>query len=129
MATVAQFILGFVWYGVLFGKIWGKMHGFDKLSKETQDKMMKQMGPAYGVQFVFTLITSFVFSLFITNLPRDWNPYGMAFFFWLGFVLPTQVSAAMFGGAPEGWTIKKIAIQSSYSLIALQMTAFILRTL
>lgn len=113
------------------------MHGFDKLSKETQQKIQKQVMPLYGVQLLMTVFTSVVLSLFIapatslliTNLPSDWNAYGMAFFFWLGFSLPAITSAAMFGGSPEGWVIKKIAIQAGFSLVALQLAAFILKTL
>src|SRR4051812_10168879 len=98
LATVVQFALGFVWYGPLFSKLWGKIHGFDKLTKEVQQKMMKGMAPFYALQAFVTLITSFVFEIFIVYLPHDWNAYGLAFFFWLGFVLPAQVSAVIFGG-------------------------------
>lgn len=129
VATIVQFALGFVWYAVLFGKIWGKMHGFDKLSKEKQQQMQKEVMPLYGVQLLVTLLTSVVLSLFITNLPSDWNAYGMAFFFWLGFVLPPLTGATMFGGAPEGWIIKKLAIQAGYYLVSLQVAAFILKNL
>src|SRR5258708_6687674 len=125
IATIAQFICGAIWYSVFFGKLWGQMHGFEKLSKETQDKMKKEMGPAYGVQFLVTLLSTFVLSIFITNLP-GWNPYGMAGFFWLGFVLPTQTSAVLFGGTENKWVVKKIAVQAVGSLLFLEVAAAVL---
>jgi hypothetical protein len=128
-ATVVQFILGFVWYGLLFGNLWGRMHGFDKLSKETQDKMKKEVAPLYGVQLIVTILTSIVLSIFITNLPADWNPYGMAFFFWLGFILPILVSSVIFGGTEGKWIVKKIAVQAGYYLVALQAAVFVLENL
>lgn len=126
LATIGQFIVGAVWYSVFFGKLWGKIHGFDKLPKAVQQKMMKEMGPMYGVQFVVTLMTSFVLALFIAVLPADWNPYGLAGFFWFGFVVPTTVSAAIFGGTENKWLVQKILVQIGASLLCLQTGAAII---
>ncbi len=127
LATIAQFIIGFVWYGPLFGKLWGKIHGFDKLSKETQDKMMKEMGPFYFVQLVMTVVTSVVLAIFITYLPLDWNVFALAGFFWIGFVVPTQVGAVIFGGTEPKWMLQKIAVQGGASLVCLETAAFIIK--
>lgn len=126
IATALQFLCGAIWYSFLFGKLWGKIHGFDKLPKDIQLKMMKSMSPFYGVQFFVTLITSFVLALFIAVLPQDWNPYGLAGFFWLGFVVPTLVSGVIFGGTEGKWIIKKIAIQAGASLVCLEVAAAVL---
>lgn len=124
-ATVAQFIVGAFWYTFLFGKQWGKIHGFDKLSKKVQDEMVSKMGPIYGAQFVVTLVASFVFSIFVTMLPT-WNPYGLAFFFWLGFTVPAQAGAAFFGGTEPKWMVQKIAIQAFGALASLLAAAAVL---
>ena len=87
VATVVQFAIGAIWYSLFFNKLWAKIHGFDKLPKEVQKKMMKEMGPFYGIQALVTLITSFVLAIFITYLPHDWNVYAMAGFLWIGFVV------------------------------------------
>lgn len=125
-ATAVQFFVGAMWYTVIFGKRWGEIHGFNNLSKEVQEKMMKQMGPLYGVQLLFTLITSVVFSIFVTMLPSDWNPYGLAFFFWLGFTLPAQAGAAMFGGTEPKVLVEKVAIQAFGALACLLAAAAVL---
>ncbi len=124
VATIAQFIVGAVWYSALFGKLWGKIHGFDKLTKEIQDKMMKQMGPFYALQFGVTLLTSFVLAIFLAYQP-DWNAYAMAGFFWLGFVVPTQVSGVIFGGTEGKWVVKKILVQAFASLACLESAAIV----
>src|SRR5882672_2255022 len=111
IATVAQFIIGAIWYSALFGKLWGKIHGFDKLPKEVQQKMMKEMGPFYALQALLTLITTVILAIFLAYLPHDWNPYMMAGFFWIGFVVPTQASAVIFGGTEGKWMVKKVAVQ------------------
>ena len=90
-ATIVQFVIGAIWYTPLFGKLWGKMHGFDQLTAEVQAVAMKRMIPLLFVQFIVTFLTTFVFTVFISGLPQNWNIYGIAGFIWLGFVLPTQV--------------------------------------
>lgn len=125
VATVVQFICGAVWYGPIFGGLWGRIHGFDKLSKEVQQKMMKEMGPIYGVQFFVTILTAAVLGLFVASLPQGWSVYGMAGFFWLGFTVPAQVSAVLFGGTPSEWIMKKIAVQAGGSLLCLEAAAFV----
>lgn len=125
LAAALQFALGFVWYGPLFGNLWGKMHGFDKLSKEVQQEMMKKMGPLYGVQALVTLITTVVLAIFLTYQPT-WNAYAMAGFFWIGFIVPTQVSGVLFGGTKPEWFVKKMAIMIVYSLISLEAAAAVL---
>lgn len=125
LAVAAQFGIGFLWYGPLFGKIWGKIHGFDKLSKETQQKMMKEMGPYYGVQLLVTVVTTIVLAIFIENLP-GWNPLGMAGFFWLGFVVPAQVSSVIFSNTPKEWIPTKIALQAGAAFVCYMAAAAIL---
>ena len=119
LATVVQFAIGTIWYSAFFGKLWGKIHGFDKLPKEVQQKMMKGMGPFYGLQALITLVTSFVLYIFIAYQPT-WNAYAMAGFFWIGFVVPTQVSAVIFGGTEGKWILPKIAVQAGASILCLE---------
>ena len=126
LATVAQFICGAIWYSVFFGKLWGKIHGFDKLSKVTQQKMMKAMGPVYGVQFLVTVVTTVVLSVFIGILPQGWNIYCMAGLLWLGFIVPAQTSAVLFGGTENKWIVTKIAVQAGAAFVCIEVAAFIL---
>ena len=125
VATILQFAFGAVWYSALFGKLWGKIHGFDKLSKEVQEKMMKEMGPFYGLQALVTLVTTVVMAIFIANQP-EWNAFAMAGFFWLGFVLPTQVSAVIFSNTPKEWMLKKVAVQSGAAFFCYEIAATVL---
>ncbi len=123
VAAVLQFVVGAIWYTFLFGKLWGKMHGFDKLSKATQEKMMKSMGPTYAVQFLVTVLMSVVLGLFVAVLPQDWNAYGLAGFFWIGFIVPTLTSSVIFGGTDPKWVLKKIAVQAGAALVSIEVAA------
>lgn len=126
IATILQFIVGAVWYTAIFGKLWGKMHNFDQYSKEEQQQMMKKMGPFYVLQFVVTFVTTWVLALIISNLSSEWNAFGAAGWLWLGFVLPTQMSAVVFGGTEARWMVKKIAVASGGSLACLMVAAAVL---
>jgi hypothetical protein len=129
VATIVQFIIGAIWYMPLFGKLWGNIHDFDQHSPEAQAAMRKGMPPLLITQFVMTFITTFVFALMLNGIESDWNIYGIAFFFWLGFVLPTQVAAVIFGGTRPGWILKKIAVMAGGSLVCLEALAFILKVM
>jgi Protein of unknown function (DUF1761) len=126
VAAVGQFIFGAIWYMPIFGKFWGKIHGFNALTKEEQAVMTRKMAPLLVTQFLFTIITTAVFSLLLNAFPADWNIYGLAFFFWIGFIVPTQVSAVLFGGTNPKWFMQKILIMAFGALGCMLIAAFVL---
>ncbi|MBI1863276.1 DUF1761 domain-containing protein [Candidatus Microgenomates bacterium] len=125
VASVLEFIVGAIWYMPLFGNVWGKIHGFDKVPKAQQKEMQKSMAPYLGVQFIGTIVTTVVLALFLNGYSA-WNPYGIAFFMWLGFVVPTQVSAVIFGGTDGKWVVTKIAVMAGGALVCLEVAAAVL---
>ncbi len=125
VATVVHFIIGGIWYMFLFSKAWAKIHGFDGLSAEQQAEARGKMMPLLVVQIIGTLVTSFVFVLLLNGFPYDWNRFGLAGFLWLGFVVPTQISAVLFGGTPPQWVVKKTLIMAFGSLACLEALALV----
>ena len=123
VATVLQFVWGWIWYMPLFGKAWGEMHGFLDKSPEEQAKLQKEMGVLLVTQFIITLLTSFVFALLVGGFPANWNIFGLAAFFWIGFVVPTHIAAVMFGGTEKKWMVKKSLIMSGASFVCFQILA------
>lgn len=124
-ATAVMFGIGAIWYTLFFGKMWAKIHGFDKLTKEEQAEMSKAMTPWYGLQALVTFISAYVLALLIHFMP-DQSPYYIAFLVWLGFALPTEVSAQVFGGSPKGYVWHKIAIASAELLVRLIVAALVI---
>ncbi|MBI2550724.1 DUF1761 domain-containing protein [Candidatus Uhrbacteria bacterium] len=127
VASVLQFIFGAIWYTPIFGKTWGKIHGFDKLSQDEQKKQMKSMWQLLVMQFMVTVVTTFVFALLLNGFPLDWNIYGLAGFFWLGFVLPTEVSAVLFSRTDRKRMALQISIMAGASLVCLEIAAVVLQ--
>lgn len=124
VATFAQFVVGAIWYMGLFAKIWGKIHHFEQYSKEEQKKMMKEMPPFYAMQLAVTFLTTIVLAIVLQRVP-DWNAYNVAALLWAGFIVPTQVSAVIFGGTEGKWIITKIAVMAGGAL-ACVMTATVI---
>lgn len=125
IATIADFVIGAIWYMPIFGNLWGKIHGFDKLSKKEQEEARKGMAPLLAVQMVITFITVLVLAKLQILLPA-YSLYSMAFLVWIGFVLPTQIAAIIFGGTDEKWFVQKALIMATGSFICLQAAAAIL---
>jgi hypothetical protein len=123
VAAVVQFIIGGIWYTPLFGRKWRQIHGFDARSPEEQRQMQKGMAPLLATQFLMSLLTCAVLALFHVSLPAPWHAFGMAGFFWLGFIMPTQVSAVIFGGTPPQWVMTKILISTGGSLACMMGAA------
>ena len=63
VAAVAAHVLGFLWYGPLFGKKWASMMKFTEKNKEKAKG--KGMAKLYVLSFIGSLVTAFVLSLFI----------------------------------------------------------------
>ena len=116
LATTAQFAVGAIWYMPLFGELWGKIHGFDKFSKEEQKEMQAKMGPYYAAQIFVTFLTALVLAKLLVVLP-DYSPYALGLMCWVGFLLPANVSSVIFGGTEPKWMAKKMAVMAGGSLI------------
>lgn len=128
VATIAQFVIGAIWYMPLFGTLWGKIHDFDKLSKTEQKEAQKQMMPLLLVQFLVTLVTTVVLAKFIVLIP-NYSVYSLAFMIWVGFFVPVQVAGVIFGGTNPKWIITKIAVMAGGSLACLLAAASILQAM
>ena len=123
IATVLQFIFGAIWYMPIFGELWGKIHGFDQKSPEVQEAMKKGMAPLLVTQLIITLVTTVVFAILASGLPASWNLFGLAGFFWLGFIVPTQIAGVIFGCTQPGWVMKKILVMLGGSLGCMMIIA------
>ena len=127
VAALAQFILGAVWYSpLMFGNWWMKIMEVTHLSQEALKKTQQQMLPFYGLQFVLTVMFTFVLMMFLSSLPEYWNNYGIAGFIWLGFIVPTQVAGVIWGSTKKNFWGLQIFIMTSYQFVGLMIATYIL---
>ena len=99
-SAVASMVIGSIWYGPLFGKIFMREMGMDKWSAEEQAGMKKKMLQMYGQQFVASLVMFYVFAWLVGGLNQISVVGGLAaaFWVWLGFVVPLKFGDALWGG-------------------------------
>ena len=127
IAVVANFILGFIWYTPLFGKIWGRHMGYDMNEKPKKSEMTKGM--------IFMVIGNLLFAWVLAHNMAAWNfvpgtqsmssfSNGMmaAVFTWLGFYFPVDLGSTVW--ERRSWTL--FFINTGYHLASLILVALIL---
>ena len=112
-------IIGFAWYSpMVLGKPWMKEKGY---TAESLKKEQKKMGPFYGVSFVLSLVMAYVlthvmvFGQAYMHTTLFSSGLSSAFWMWLGFVMPVQVTSQIFG--EKNW--KLLGIDTGYQLVSL----------
>ena len=100
LAAIASMIIGSIWYGPLFGKMFMHEMGMDGWSSEKQAAMKKSMTATYIWQFVASLVMFFVLDGFMVAFQRVTVMSGLhiAFFAWLGFIVPLKLGDSLWGG-------------------------------
>jgi hypothetical protein len=122
-AAIAATVLGFLWYSpVLFGNTWMKLMGWTKASMDREK--MKDMQKTYVVSFVGAIVMAFVMSKFLNSMGEPGLTGGVmvAFWAWLGFVAPVQLTEVLFGGKK----LELYAINTGYQLASLVVIAMVL---
>lgn len=99
-AAVASIVIGAIWYGPLFGKPFMKASGMDKLSPEQQAEMKKKMFLPYLGQLLASIVMMYVLAWLMGALGAKTpaNGFQVAFWVWLGFVVPVQFGQQIWGG-------------------------------
>lgn len=120
LAGVASMILGFLWYSpIILGKQWMKERGF---TKDSLQKAQKEMGMLYGLSFIVSLVTAYILSHVMTLSVSffQYSPVSTrlttAFWMWLGFVMPVQLTGTIFSDK-KNW--KLFGIDTGYQLVSL----------
>ena len=99
-SAIAAMVIGSIWYGPLFGKTFQKEMGMDTWSPERQAEEKKKMGKLYFMQLVASLVMFYVLALFIGKEGgmSIGSGVSVALWVWIGFVVPTQLGNAIWGG-------------------------------
>ncbi len=100
VAAVVSMVIGSIWYGPLCGKKFMTEMGMDKMSPEQIAEAKKGMWMSYVLQFVGSLVMFYVLARFMGIAGAMTVNAGLmvAFWVWIGFVVPVQLSQAVWGG-------------------------------
>ncbi len=114
---IFSMVLGALWYGPLFGKVWCRLNNIDPNNKDEIKRMQKGMGLVYVIQFVLT--TFMVFVVYVYTKPAADVMSGVQGSLWLfaGIVVPVLASALMWTSEPKRHQLKRFFIQAGYLLV------------
>lgn len=125
-ATVINIVLGFLWYGPVFGKPWMREMGFT--AEHMRAAQAKGMTQSYIIMAVGALILNYVLAhvLMQAELAFGALDVGMAmvgaFWMWLGFIATTMVGQVLWEG--KSWTL--YALNVGYYFVAMEVAAIII---
>jgi len=124
VAGIATMVLGFIWYGPLFGNRWASLMGFDISDPQKKAQMKKEATPALIVSFIASLIQAAVLAGFLAIMGTTSATliFGTAFWLWLGFIVTVQVTQTMFSKKPKAL----LPIDAGYWLIVMLAMAAII---
>jgi hypothetical protein len=124
IGALAQIIIGAVWYGPIFGKIWMRINGFDSKSKEEQAKLMENMWITYVLQAVLSLFTAYVM-YFVVTLWQIGTPFMTTLILWFGLIVPLAGSDVLWSSLTPRMRWQKFYIVAGYNLVALLVLALL----
>ena len=127
VCVLLSFILGFMWYAVLFMKPWTKEMGYDPNMRPDKKQMMKGMAVSVIGNFLFVWMLAFYLAGW-QYFPNS-NEMGTTSFavnsalsVWLGFFVPVHLSKIVW----EKHSWKLFFINSGYNLVSAILVTLIL---
>ncbi len=131
ICVVAAMVLGWLWFGALFGKQWMAMMGWtpEKMDAMKKDPNMKgMMMKSYALMTLGSLVMAFVLAHSIVFAGSYMHVSGISaglqggFWSWAGFVAPVTLGAVLWEQKPWKWWL----LLNSYYLVNLHMMGIIL---
>ncbi len=118
VAAIANFIIGFLFHGPLFGKVWMKLANIHP----TGNEKFSDMAPQLIKNFLMNVVCAYVLAMFIFTTASYYNNVGnviggmgIAFWAWLGFVVTaTSMDAIWMGKSAKLWLFEAVATLVSF---------------
>jgi len=124
---VVSLVLGSIWYGAMFGKLWMRLCGMDmNMDAAARKEAQKKAMPLYFVQLVLSLFQAWVLSLYITGAIDEMTGVSNAFWIWAAFVMPTIAGSVMWAGETNKTKWTKFFLQTGFQLICFIVFALII---
>lgn len=100
LAAVAAFVVGFLWYGPIFGKAWSDGMGFGTMTPEQMKEMQKGAMPGYLASIVANLVVAWGLAVVFAALGVGSvsAAIGVTVVLWLAFNLAPTIMGVFFRG-------------------------------
>lgn len=125
---IAAMIIGFIWFGPLFGKYWMKVCNVSPDDLQKRAEMQKSAGPLYGIQFVLALFQAYVLAVIYAFMEAlgAMPAVLIAILIWLAFIMPTIAGICMWNNDSKKVSWIRFLLQSGYYLVLIVVYALIL---
>jgi hypothetical protein len=126
VSAIVMMVLGYLWYGPLFGKQWIALMGWSEA--EMKQRMAEGAGKSYAIMAVGALLMAYVLAHAIIFASTYLHVSGVAagleggFANWIGFIAPVMVGAVLW----EGKSWKLWCINAGYYLVGVLIMGAIL---
>ena len=97
VATLSTFVVGWLWYGPLFGNAW-----INAIGMSEEQLQEANMGKIFGLAFIFELIMAFNLAMFLTGTPEAAEQMNASMGAFYGFL------------TGFGWIFFALAVNSLY---------------
>jgi hypothetical protein len=127
---VAAMVLGALYFGPLFGKMYSRLMGFDAMDPAKRAEVMKGMNKSYALTFVGSLVTAFILAhaVIYAQAYMGWSGLSAGlvtgFMSWIGFIAPVTMGNVLWGQS----TWKLWALSNGHNLLQLLIFGAILGT-
>ncbi len=120
VASVASFVIGWLWYGPLFGKMWIELRGKDPASMQGMAMPVGNM----AVEFVAALVVAYVLARFtvLLNVTSWTTALHLAVWIWLGFQATLLLGPVLW----EKMSLKLYCLNAGRWLVTLIVMSLIL---
>ena len=121
VAAVVSMVVGSLWYGPVFGKMWKGLMGF---TDESMKSMKMSMMQAMVGGFITALVMAYVLARFaiISGAMGVMGAFNLAFWIWLGFTATVAAGGFLWEGKP----FKLFLLNAAEQLVALFLMALVL---
>ncbi len=119
VATLSTFVIGAVWYGPVFGKVWMQENGFTE-----EDLKEANMAKIYSTAFILELIMAINLALFLKGLSVQ---EGLLYGFFTGFgwiAMAMGVNYLFSRNTIRLWFIDSFYFVISFTLMGAILTAW-----
>src|SRR3989344_7745207 len=126
LITIIIYIIGFLWYGPLFGKLWLKLSKIPATEiAKNKKKGMKGMWKQMVLNFIGNFIMVYVFAGFLSLLGTIDPLQGavVGFWLWLGFFACTTLLGSVLW---EGKSWSLFALNGLYWLVVLKLAGVLI---
>ena len=113
-----QFVISALWFGLVFGKKWSQIHGFDLLSLEEQKAIEAQMAPYYGLQALLTFIFTFIYQYTYVLTSSVVTPITLSVGIFV-FLAVIVIESVIWGSTSQKYWLTQISIMLGDKVIRL----------